>query len=220
MSRAEIVVSYIRSLSDWHFIAADHPYGHMGATLSDAVLQSGIDHDTVVLPRINRLLADYPETTSTTAFSNVLERNGAGSVLRWDGKKKIKTLKRLISLLMNEGIETEDQLRVWLESPQNRGRLQGIDGIGDKTTDYLRILAGSQGIAIDRHLQGFLAKAGVPCQTYDEARQALEDTATLIGVAASDLDYSIWKYMSTGQPRQPGCCSSRRPRLPRPANAG
>jgi hypothetical protein len=210
MSRAEIVVSYIRSLTDWQLRTADQPYGHMGATLSDAVLQSGIDYDTVVLPRINRLLEQYPEATTTTVFSKVLEQEGAPSVLRWDGQKKIKTLKSLISLLMDEGVETEDQLRVWLESPQNRGRLQGIDGIGDKTTDYLQILAGSQAIAIDRHLQGFLANAGVPCPTYDEARQALEETATLIGVAPSDLDYSIWQYMSTQSQRPPSRCARRK----------
>jgi thermostable 8-oxoguanine DNA glycosylase len=138
----------------------------------------------------------------------VLEREGTASVLQWNGAKKLATLKELIALLRSEGIETEDELRVWLESPQTSCRLQTINGIGDKTAHYLQILVGIQGIAVDRHLQGFLAEAGVPCRTYDEAGQVLDDTAKLLGVAPSDLDYSIWKYMSARQSQpQKGFCA-------------
>lgn len=72
-----------------------------------------------------------------------------------------------------------------------------ISGIGDKTIDYLKILVGGQGIAIDRHLVRFLAAAGVPTHTYDGARQVLRETAAFLGIDESVLDYSIWLYMST-----------------------
>jgi hypothetical protein len=41
-------------------VSSGLPYGHMGATLTDAVLQSGISYETVVLPRVERILRDYP----------------------------------------------------------------------------------------------------------------------------------------------------------------
>lgn len=47
--------------------------------------------------------------------------------------KKAATLKQLIALLRIDRIETEDELRGWLESPQNMERLQTINGIKDKT---------------------------------------------------------------------------------------
>jgi hypothetical protein len=159
---------------------------------------------------VNRLLAQHPEAATTSAFSKLLELEGAGSVLQWNGTRKIATLNKLVALLVSERIETEDELRMWLESPQNLMRLQVIDGIADKTAHYLQILVGIQGIAIDRHLQGFLAEAGVRCSTYNEARQVLDETASLLAVAPSDLDYSIWSYMSTRESRtQKRFCASR-----------
>jgi hypothetical protein len=46
----------------------DEPYGHMGATLTDAILQQGIDYTTVVEPRVNNILTTYPEAKATTQF--------------------------------------------------------------------------------------------------------------------------------------------------------
>jgi hypothetical protein len=44
MNTSETVGAYIRSLPDWQLVPVDQPYGHMGATLTDAVLQSGINY--------------------------------------------------------------------------------------------------------------------------------------------------------------------------------
>jgi thermostable 8-oxoguanine DNA glycosylase len=96
------------------------------------------------------------------------------------------------------------QWNLWLALPQNIMRLQSIKGIKEKTAHYLQMLAGIQGIAIDRHLQRFLEGAGTPCRTYLEARLVLDETAQLIGVAPSNLDYSIWKYMSARQMQAQG----------------
>ncbi len=203
MNQAQKVAAYISSLPDWKVFPEEPLYGHMGATLTDAVLQAGINWKTVVEPRVQNLLRQHPEATTTSAFGDLLDREGAASILQWSGAKKIAALKQLIAFLRRERIETEDELRSWIESPQNMLRLQTINGIGDKTAHYLQILAGIQGVAIDRHLYGFLSLAGVPCSAYDEARQVLLETAALLGVAPSDLDYSIWRYMSERQPELP-----------------
>ena len=203
MNEAQKVSAYISSLPDWQFVPVDQPYGHMGATLTDAVLQAGVSYKTVVEPRVNRLLQQHPEATTTSVFGELLDREGAACLLQWNGAKKIATLKQLIALLRRERIETEDELRVWLQSLRNLQSLQSISGIKDKTAHYLQILVGIQGIAVDRHLYNFLALAGVPCRTYDEARRVIHETAILLGIDPSDLDHSVWRYMSKRQADSP-----------------
>jgi endonuclease III len=144
----------------------------------------------------------------------VLEQHGAHQVLKWRGRRKPSTLIRLITLLRSEGLETERDLQKWL--PQNRERLLTINGIKDKTADYLQILVGEQGVAIDRHLNNFIEAAGVRCANYEEARAVLIETAKLMDVSPSTLDYSIWKYMrgkreSTGIASSGGSLSPQQP---------
>jgi hypothetical protein len=92
MPPAEVVAAYIKALPNWEFVSNGGRYGHIGATLTDAVFQSGIDYDTVVEPRVNRLLEQHPEATTTTAFAKLLEHEGVGSVLRWKSpSKKVTT---------------------------------------------------------------------------------------------------------------------------------
>lgn len=133
MNEAQKVAACISSLADWRLIPVQPPYGHMGATLTDAVFKAGVIWKAVVEPRVQDLLRLHPEATTTSAFGDLLEREGASSVLRWNGAKKTATLKQLIALLRGELIETEDELRGWLESPQNMERLQTINGIKDRT---------------------------------------------------------------------------------------
>jgi thermostable 8-oxoguanine DNA glycosylase len=97
---------------------------------------------------------------------------------------------------LENGIETEDELKAWLERPDNIRLLQRIKGIKDKTTDYLQILVGIQTVAVDMHLFDFLVEAGVPTSNYSEARRILRETAALIGVEPAKLDHSIWRYRS------------------------
>lgn len=196
MSKAETVAVYIRTHPTFVIVDSMERYHHMGATLADAVLQRGIDYKSVVEPRIKRLLAEYPEATTTSAFAHVVREHGAAQVLNWSEGQKPETLVALINLLLEHGVETEDDLRAWLEHAENLVRLQGINGIKDKTADYLQILVGIQTVAVDMHLFGFLAEAGVPTSDYAEAHKILRETATLLGVEAAKLDHSIWRYRS------------------------
>jgi len=169
----------------------------MGATLADAVLQRGIDYKAVVEPRVKHLKATYPDAITTSAFARVLEHDGAPRVLDWADGPKPLTLVVLVGVLLENGIETEEDLRVWLELPANITRLHQIKGIKDKTTDYLRILVGVQTVAVDMHLFGFLEEAGIHTRDYAEAHRILLEVAEILGVEASKLDHSIWRYRSS-----------------------
>jgi thermostable 8-oxoguanine DNA glycosylase len=195
MTKAETVASYIREHPEFIVPRMDDPYGHMGATLTDAVLQSGIDYNSVVRRRVDRIQSDYPNASTTSEFARVLRDNGVDNVLRFKGRKP-RTLLALINLLVENEVESEHDLLVWLRDPDNVARVKRIKGIKDKTANYLRILAGDHdAIAVDVRLLAFLAEAGVPTSDFTEAESIIRDAAKLLGVEPARLDKSIWNYM-------------------------
>lgn len=206
MGDAERVVAFIRANPDFELIYAMEGWGHMGATLTDAILQAGIDYKSVVLPRAKKVHDNYPDAKTTSGFAAVLARECASKVLNWSGDK-LNRLAALVNLLLENGIETEDQLRMWLASPENLNQVRQIKGIKDKTTDYLQILVGIQAVAVDRHLFGFLARAGIVTNDYGRANTILKEAAALLGVEPALFDHSIWKYMS-GDSEMTACASA------------
>lgn len=208
MTEAERLAQYIRNLPDFPKDAAVARWRHMGAMLTDAVLQAGIDYDTVVLPRAKRIWEDYPEAATTGGFSELIKERGAGAILEWKGKRKLETLHELVKVLLENGIETEDDLRSWLTQPENVCRLKQIKGLKDKTADYLQILVGSQSVAVDRHLFHFLTEAGVPTNDYNEAHRLICEAAALLSVEFAALDSSIWRYMSERGSRPSTRCAT------------
>lgn len=171
-------------------------YEHMGAVLTEAVLQAGIKYDTVVAPRVQDVLARYPEARTTSGFARVLMLEGAPRLLNWKLDRKMRTLADVTLFLLGEQVETVEELRAWVSAPANVARLKRIKGIGPKSADYFKILCGISTSAIDVHLYRFLAQAGVAVKGYDEAQAVIRETAVLLGVEERVLDYSIWVYMA------------------------
>ena len=44
------------------------PYNHMGATIIDSVLQAGLNYKYVVYPRVQKILQDFHDYTTTCDF--------------------------------------------------------------------------------------------------------------------------------------------------------
>lgn len=197
MDHSETLVKYIRSHPTFKIIATtSESYDHMGATLTDAVLQAGVNYKSVVFPRVQRLLADHPEAKTSSAFFELLEEYGPSTLLNFNNKRKMDTLLELTQLLVAQAVETEDDFRSWIAVQANFERLFQIKGIKNKTADYLKILLGMGGVAIDVHLYRFLSEADLPTTNYETARALISDAAILLDVDATQLDYSIWRYMS------------------------
>lgn len=127
------------------------------------------------------------------------------------GRGKGYRVAGLTEFLIGEGIETEAELSSWLDADQNRSLLLHVRGVGPKTIHYLRILVGTQTVAVDRHLYAMLAEAGIPITGYQEARDVLNAAADLVNMNKSHFDHSIWQYLSRRQLSYPTRrCSSRR----------
>lgn len=194
----ELLKNYIASLQDFIIVDPEYPYNHMGATIADAILQAGTRWETVVAPRIDKLM-DIPKAKTTSGFLDVCQTIGLKTLLKWNGDEKPNRILRVTQLFVNEGIETESDLKEWLQNDNHIKRLKAERGIGDKTIDYFKMLSGIQTSAVDRHLIKFINRAGisVDADRYDYIRELINKTADEMNIAKTVLDYSIWRYMSS-----------------------
>jgi len=65
---AKALVKYIGTLTDFQIVDPSYPYNHMGATITDAMLQAGINYEAVVKPRVNCVYGYYEAKTTSGLF--------------------------------------------------------------------------------------------------------------------------------------------------------
>jgi hypothetical protein len=182
---------------------------HMGATVCDAGLQAGVRYETVVRPRIEHLIAAWPEPTLSAFERRTTEPGALEDVLQFRGRK-LDTIRRLTSHLRAEQIDSVEDLSSWLDLPSNAGSLVEIKGMGDKTVDYLRLLVGLPGAAVDRYLRRFVQHAWPEATTYAEVHDLVVRAAETGGHDLGGLEYAIWNYESR-QLRAPAMEASHAP---------
>jgi len=181
-----------------------HGYKHMGATLSDAILQAGLNYNTVVKPRVLRLLHNFPRATTTSKFLDLIDEFGAEHLLNWKHPEKPTRLITIANSFYVRSIETENYLRDWLQSPDNAMDLESIRVVGPKTVDYLKMLVGIPAVAVDRHIRTFVQRAGFRSSNYTAIREVVEEAADRLQVHRTSLDYAIWVHISqSGDHRTP-----------------
>ena len=175
-------------------------YGHMGAVISDSVLQAGLNYRTVVEPRVRRLLHQHPEACTTTGFRETIAFHGLSTLLNWRHPEKPRRIMDLTWFFSNEEVETEDMLRSWLGHPGNARLLLGLPALGPKTVDYMKMLVGIATVPVDRHVRLLVSAAGLTYSRYEDIQQVVELTADHLGLDASSFDRAIWAHMSTEAP--------------------
>lgn len=177
-------------------IAQKAPYYHMGATITDSILQAGLNYQHVVYPRVLNLFTKFSNYTTTRDFIILMQVVSLTELINWKKGEKLKRIKDLSSFLFKNGIENEDQLAVWLTKSEHIERLREVNGIGPKTIDYLKMLSGVQTIIIDRHLFGFLELAGISNRSYNDANLIYSKASELLGMSKYEMDRGVWLYMS------------------------
>jgi hypothetical protein len=168
---------------------------HMGAMLCDAGLQAGVRYETVVRPRIEHLVATWPEPTLSAFEARTADPAALEEVLQFRGRK-LDTIRQLTSHLRAEGIDTVEEFSSWLDLPSNASSLFEIKGIRDKTVDYLRLLVGLPDAAVDRHLRRFVQRAWPKATTYAEVHDLVVRAAEAGGHDLGGLEHAIWNYES------------------------
>ncbi len=194
---AQKLVNYIQiNMGKFELVTQRTPYFHMGATITDSILQAGLNYRYVVYPRVLKLLTKYYEYKTTCKFLILMQTIPLGELINWQSQKKLTRITDLSWFLYNNHIENETEMAEWLNDAHNIESLSNLNGIGPKTIDYLKMLSGNQAIAIDRHLFKFLEIAGVLVNSYNEANTIFSMAASLLNMSKYELDRKIWIYMS------------------------
>ncbi len=174
--------------------AVPSPWNHIGAIVADAGLQAGINYETVVLPRVRRIVHLYPAAATTRGFSATAQLIGLDTVLMWSHPTKLARVASITTLLLSHDVDTVRDLRSWLQQTGSLDALLGLHGVGRKTVDYLKKLAGLPAMPVDRHLRRFAHAMGLWCVTYDEWAHLYARAACVLGVDPSILDAAVWQY--------------------------
>lgn len=193
------LITYIDNNRSFDLIEAHQcPYkDHIGALLTDVVLQAGLNYQHVVAPRVYKVLSEYPGAYTVKRFSAVLQKYSIEEVLDWRDSEKQYRMIRLLEFCKTYGIQDSYQLKNYLiKSKPNSDNFKSIRGIGNKTYDYLLKLLGVESVAVDRHVYKFVSDAGISYRDYKEAKLIVEYAADIMQISRRTLDYSIWSFMS------------------------
>lgn len=198
ISNALYLREYIKTIEDFRIIQPEVcPYcDHIGALFTDAVLQAGLNYRSVVLPRVTHVIELFPEANTVKSFSRVLDGYGIRKVLNWNNDIKTRRMQDLVDFCLAHSINTTTDLAFFLKNKEGERALKSINGIGNKTCDYLKRLLGFDNVAVDRHIRAFLERADITYNDYSDIKDVVEYAADFMGMERRTLDYSIWSYMS------------------------
>ncbi|MDH6681049.1 hypothetical protein M2284_005292 [Rhodococcus sp. LBL1] len=180
----------------------ERKWEHMGGLLTDAALQPRARYKAAVLPRVRRVIAEWPDAKTTSGFRVRLANEDLPAFLAWSSSSpKIQKIHDLAAVIHSLRVETVDELGDRFRDPEleaeTRSALRRVGHVGPKTLDYIAILTGSNNhVAVDQHLAGFVAAAGVSTSTYDYVAEVVRDAARELKCSPGALDGAIWNYMS------------------------
>jgi hypothetical protein len=190
--RIEALAAKIRLLAGFPDFPGFEPggarYDHMGAIITEAALQAGMGYNTVVKPRVMRLLEAWPEAHTVDGFLARVTAEGLNTVLAWSDSEKPGRALRLAHLLADENVQSVDDLRAWCLLPDSRGKLMQLKGVKAKTADYLALVAGVPAVAVDRHIRSFVGGG-----SDDEVRTLFTAAAERVDVDLGVLDQVVWE---------------------------
>lgn len=181
--------------------AKQFSYSHVGALFTDVTLQSGLNYQTVVRPRVQQVLLKYPYEYTVTRFQRVICKEGLNNVINWTHRIKLERFERLMSFSLCHHIDSCRDLQVCLQETTNRSAFLSLNGFGPKSLDYLLKLLNVDNIAVDRHIYSFIKLADIEINGYYQTKKVVEYAADFLNIPRSVMDQVIWSYMSNRSTR-------------------
>lgn len=192
----------VNFLIEWNVpLIRAEPYefsSHLGALLGDVCLQPGLRYKTVVYPRVERLAKLFPSAATIEGLDETLRKTDVHVVLGLRNKRKAAVFRGLVECLVDAMVSCTESLQRWIGSRENRERLLQIKGFGPKSLDYLCRLLGICCVAVDRHLRTLAKLAMVELNDYQYLSRVFLIASQLLEMRASDLDVSVWRFLSAG----------------------
>src|SRR5690349_17714773 len=100
--KSAVIAEYIQSHPEIALEEAEL-HNHMGAILTDAFLQAGINYKRVVEPRVRRIKS-YPHAKTTSGFLKLLHEVGHEKLLDFHGRKPLWILE-ITTFFDNENVQ-------------------------------------------------------------------------------------------------------------------
>ncbi|MBX5155138.1 hypothetical protein HJB78_30070 [Rhizobium lentis] len=195
---ARLVADYARELgADTERQETRPVYDHMGALLADSILQAGLNYNSVVRPRVEAILAQFPECDRTSELLPVVIDGQAATFLNWTHSEKIGRFESLVRFLDCNSIETVSDLGQELNHPRFVELLREVRGVGPKTVDYMGCLVGLDSVAVDRHVRTFARRVGVINEDYDFLKSVFCCAADLLSLSRRQFDAWVWRTESS-----------------------
>ncbi|NTE84957.1 hypothetical protein G6M12_25750 [Agrobacterium tumefaciens] len=195
---ARLVADYARELgADTEKQETRPVYDHMGALLADSVLQAGLNYNSVVRPRVEAILARFPQCDRTSALLPVVGDGKTAAFLNWTHSEKIGRFEALVRFLDRSSIETVSDLAEELNHPRFVELLREVRGVGPKTVDYMGCLVGLDSVAVDRHVRTFARRVGVVNEDYDFLKSVFCCAADLLSLSRRQFDAWVWRRESS-----------------------
>lgn len=192
------LIGFIENHSEFKFIKSNYCFynNHLGAILTDIILQAGLNYNSVVFPRVIFVYENYPKASDLQGLLDTLSCISLSEFLQWNHCTKLSRYNCIIEFMIQYKITDSYRLCAFLLDKNNKEKFLNLPGIGKKTLDYFFKLMGSDVVAVDRHILTFLDKANIAYKDYNSAKKIVEYTADILGVSRKDIDFSIWSYIS------------------------
>jgi thermostable 8-oxoguanine DNA glycosylase len=200
MSHIEInkLIHFIENHQEFNIVKSNNCFynTHLGAILTDIILQAGLNYRTVVFPRVLNVYNNFNKAHDLNGLLDTINETGIERFLNWRSETKLYRFQSVLEYLQVNSIQTTKELTNHLFDDKNSENFLSIHGIGNKTIDYFFKLMHVDTIAVDRHIINFLNQANISFTNYHNAKKIVEYTADILNISRRDIDYSIWNYMS------------------------
>lgn len=171
-------------------------YYHIGALFTDVVLQAGLNYNTVVKPRVQKVLLSYPEDYTISKFQLLIARDGLENIINWKHSVKIDRFHRILEFSVSRNIDSCADLKLFFLTKYSYQEFLALNGFGPKSLDYLLKLLNVDTVAVDRHILSFIKLANIDIKGYQETKKIVEFAADFLNMPRSAIDHLIWNYMS------------------------
>lgn len=174
-------------------------WASIGAIIVDASLQRRQNYEATVKPRVDALVAAWPDAQTTSGFRKRLAAGTLSEVIDWPSPGRLAQIDDLTCVFEDQGIETVDALRATLTDPATRpvfrDALAGVRHVSPKTLDYIDTLSGlATGAATDVRIRRVAEAAGIEDTSYTNMSAVIRAAADSRGWGAGDLDAALWHF--------------------------
>lgn len=125
---------------------ASRGWDHIGAIIVDSTLQRRQNYNETVKPRVEALVAEWPDAATTSGFRQHLNTGKLSEVIDWPSPGRLAQVEDITRVFERLGIETVAELRGALSDQTKaavlREALAEVRHVSPKTLDYIGTLSG------------------------------------------------------------------------------